>query len=194
MLGIRLWWFSINPGELFGLIGIFTAPLIHGSFEHLISNTPAVIILGTALLYAYPKSARIVLPVIWLGTGIGVWLTARPLFHFGASGLTYGCMAFIFIIGILRRDAVAIALSLLVFFLYGTMIWGIFPHQTGVSFETHLWAAGLGAACAILLRNYDPKPPVKRYDWEDEEYSSESDPLIVDSWEQDSTKNSKENS
>ncbi len=174
---------------MFGLIGIISAPIIHGSFEHLISNTPAIIILGTALLYAYPKSARIVLPVVWLLTGLGVWLTARPLFHFGASGLTYGCMAFIFIIGMLRRDGLAMALSLLVFFLYGTMIWGIFPHQAGVSFETHLWAAGLGALCAIILRNYDPKPPVKRYAWEDEDLTTtEDDSQITDAW-----KNSNEN-
>ena len=176
---LQAWTFGVKPGELVGLFGIITAPLIHSSFEHLISNTPALIILGTALIYGYPRSWWIVIPVIWLGAGLGVWFTARPVFHFGASGLTYGFMFFIFIVGILRRDRLAIALSLLVFFLYGTMIWGIFPHQVGISFETHLWGAGLGVLCAILLRKRDPAPAVKRYEWEDEDTE---DPVIGDTW------------
>lgn len=160
---------GVHPQQLFGLVGIFTAPLIHASFEHLIANTPALLILGTALLFGYPRSSWIVLMMVWMVAELGVWFTARPVYHFGASGLTYGVMAFIFLIGILRRDRLAIALSLLVFFLYGTMIWGIFPHQPGVSFETHLWGAGLGILSAILLRKRDPSPPIKRYSWEDED-------------------------
>ncbi len=183
LLDIYLPILGVNPGHFFGLIGVFSAPLIHGSFEHLIANTPALLVLGTALLYGYPRSWWIVLPVVWFGTGLGVWLTARPVFHFGASGLTYGFMFFIFIVGILRRDRQAIALSLLVFFLYGTMIWGIFPHQPGVSFESHLWGAALGALCALLLRKRDPAPPIKRYKWEDEADYVE-DPVIGDVWSQ----------
>jgi len=144
LLRIEVFIFGVYPQHLFGLVGILTAPLIHGSFEHLISNTPALLILGTALLYGYPRSCWIVIAVIWLLTELGVWFTARPVYHIGASGLTYGMMSFVFIIGILRRDRLAITLSLLVFFLYGTMIWGIFPHQPGVSFETHLWGGSLG--------------------------------------------------
>jgi membrane associated rhomboid family serine protease len=174
---------GLRPDAIYGLIGVFTAPLIHSSFEHLTFNTPAILILGTALLYGYPRSSWIVLSTVWLVAGIGVWFTGRPVYHFGASGLTYGVMAFIFVIGIIRRDKLAIALSLLVFFLYGTMIWGVFPHQSGVSYETHLWGAGLGTLCAILLRNRDPAPPVKRYAWEDEDQEIE-DPILEDAWRQ----------
>lgn len=169
---------GVHPENIAGLIGVITAPLIHASFEHLISNTPALLILGTALLFGYPRSCWLVLAAVWLLAEMGVWFTARPVYHFGASGLTYGVMAFIFIIGILRRDRLAITLSLLVFFLYGTMIWGVFPHQPGVSFETHLWGAGLGMMCAVLFRNYDPAPAAKRYSWEGEE----EDPEIGDAW------------
>lgn len=174
MLGVR-------PGQLSGLMGVLPAPLIHGSFEHLIANTPAILILGTALIYGYPRSWWVVVPVVWFGSGLGVWFTGRSVFHFGASGLTYGLMFFIFIVGILRRDRLAIALALLVFFLYGTMIWGVFPHQTGISFETHLWGAAMGVLCALLLRRRDPTPPVKHYEWEGEEEASE-DPLISEAW------------
>lgn len=178
---INLWNFGVRPGDVIGLLGVLSAPLIHGSFEHLISNTPALIVLGTALIYGYPRSWWIVIPVIWLGAGLGVWFTARPVFHFGASGLTYGLMFFIFVAGILRRDRLAIALSLLVFFLYGTMIWGIFPHEVGISYESHLWGAGCGILCALLLHKRDPVPSTKRYDWEDEDIE---DPVIGDTWDQ----------
>ena len=172
---------GVHPDNFFGLMGVFTAPLIHGSLEHLIANTPAIIILGTALIYGYPRSCWIVIPVIWIGTELGVWFTARPVFHFGASGLTYGSMFFIFVVGIIRKERQAIALSLLVFFLYGTMIWGIFPHQSGVSFESHLWGAAMGILCAILLHKRDPLPPIKRYDWEIEE---DDDPVMREAWNQ----------
>ena len=169
MFNFDFFYLGVRPQHISGLIGIFTAPLIHSSFEHLISNTPAILILGTALIYGYPRSCWMVLTIIWLLTEVGVWFTARPFFHFGASGLTYGIMAYIFVIGILRRDRLAIVLSLIVFFLYGTMIWGIFPHQPGVSYETHLWAASLGIICAFVFRNYDPTPEIKRYSWEFED-------------------------
>ena len=173
-LNIETFHLGVYPKQIIGLIGILTAPLVHSSFEHLILNTPAIIILGTALLYGYPRSCWLVISIVWLITELGVWFTARPAFHFGASGLTYGIMAYIFIIGILRRDRLAVMLSLLVFFLYGTMIWGIFPHQTGVSYETHLWAAGLGMICAFIFRNYDPTPETKRYSWENEDELDEN--------------------
>jgi len=177
--GLDTFRLGVHPQSISGLLGVITAPLVHGSFEHLISNTPALLILGTALLYGYPRSCWIVITIIWLLAELGVWFTARPVYHIGASGLTYGMMAFIFVIGIVRRDRLAITLSLLVFFLYGTMIWGIFPHQPGVSFETHLWGGGLGVVCAILFRNHDPAPPTKRYDWEGVD---EVDPYIGDDW------------
>lgn len=183
--GLAIFKLGVHPQQVIGLIGVITAPLIHSSFEHLISNTPAILILGTALFYGYPRSCWIVLTIVWFVTEIGVWFTGRPVYHFGASGLSYGIMAFIFVIGILRRDKLAITLSLLVFFLYGTMIWGIFPHQSGVSYETHLWGAVLGTLCAILLRNRDPSPPVQRYTWEDEDLD---DAHIGNAWNNDNPK------
>jgi membrane associated rhomboid family serine protease len=178
-LNLDLFSFGVHPQQTIGLVGILTAPLIHSSFEHLVSNTPAILILGTTLLFGYPRSCWWVISIVWSLTELGVWFTARPVSHFGASGLTYGFMAFIFFIGMIRRDRLAITLSLLVFFLYGTMIWGIFPHQPGVSYETHLWGAGLGVICAFIFRKYDPAPVIKHYSWENDD---ENDPVIGDAW------------
>ena len=76
-------------------------------------------------------------------------------------------MFFLFLIGILRRDKPAMAISMIVFFLYGSMIWTILPTEEGISFESHLFGALTGVFCAIVFRNTDPKPPEKVYSWED---------------------------
>ena len=169
LTGVELFKYGIYPGQLSGLMGIFLAPLIHSSFSHLLSNTAPLLILGTALLYGYPKSARIVIPAVYIGTGLGVWLFARQLYHIGASGLTFGFMFFVFTVGAIRWDKRAIALSMVVFFLYGGMIWGIFPNEPGISYESHFFGAMIGITLAILLRNYDPYTTEKKYSWEEDE-------------------------
>lgn len=109
------------------------------------------------------------LPAVYLGTGIVVWLFGRGgSVHFGASGLVYGLVSYIFVAGLLRRDRRAIAASLIVCFMYGSLVWGVLPTQFGVSWETHLAAALIGAALAIALRRLDVPQP-KRYVWEGEE-------------------------
>ena len=180
-LGLQLVRLGVNPRASDGFAGVLFAPLIHGSWLHLLANTPALLVLGTALLYGYSRAARIALPFIYIGSGLGVWLFARESYHIGASGLTHGLMFFIFVIGILRRDRPAIALSLMVFFLYGGMVWSIFPQQPGISFESHFFGAMSGVILALLLRNRDPKRPEKRYDWEDEQ-EDDDDPFFDDEW------------
>lgn len=161
--------YGTHPGTVEGLRGIFLAPLIHGSWSHLTTNTPPIIILGTALLYGYPNAARGALLTIYCGTGVCVWLFARHAYHIGASGLTFGMMFFVFTIGAIRWDRRAIALSMIVFLLYGGMIWGVFPQDPKISFESHFFGALIGVTLAVVLRNRDPAPPEKRYSWEDEE-------------------------
>ena len=167
--GARLVQYGVYPGSLLGLQGVLFAPLIHSSISHLFASTAPLLILGTALLYGYPRSARIVIPVVYLLTGLCVWLFARQVWHIGASGLTFGFMFFIFTIGALRWDRRAIALSMIVFLLYGGMIWGVFPGRPGISFESHLSGAVIGLVLAVLLRDTDPRPPEKKYSWEDED-------------------------
>ena len=104
-----------------------------------------------------------------------MWLFARESFHIGASGLTHGLMFFLFLIGVLRRDKPAMALAMMVFFLYGSMVWGILPTEERISFESHLFGAVTGIISAILFRNYDPKPIEKKYSWEQDDYDEEND-------------------
>jgi len=164
--------FGVRPRQLAGLPGILFAPLLHGGFGHLIANSPPLLVLGTTMLYLYPQSALRVLPAVYLGPGIAVWLFARGSSHVGASGLVYGLVSYIFVAGLLRRDRRAIAASLLVCFMYGALVWGVLPIERGVSWETHLAAAVIGVLLAIALRRLDI-PPRRRYSWEDEEVDAD---------------------
>ena len=168
--------FGVAPRTLAGLAGLLFAPLVHASFEHLIANTLPVVILGTAMLHLYPRATPIVLPAIWIGPGLAVWLFARGGIHLGASGLVYGLVAYVFFAGLIRRDRRAMAASMVVAFLYGASVWGILPFQRGQSWETHLAAAVIGTALAFALRHRDVAPRV-RYDWEDEDGAVDLDPI-----------------
>ncbi|HEX3631970.1 MAG TPA: rhomboid family intramembrane serine protease [Casimicrobiaceae bacterium] len=174
-LDLELQRFGVAPRELAGLAGIFVAPLVHGSFSHLIANSLPLLVVGTAMLHLYPDSATRVLPAVYLGSGIAVWLFARGGVHVGASGLIYGLAAYVFTAGVIRHDRRAIAASLLVAFIYGSLAWGVLPIQPGVSWETHLAAAVIGVVLAIALRRLDV-PPQKRYAWEDESGDNPDEP------------------
>jgi len=164
--------FGVRPRQLAGLAGILFAPLVHGDFGHLFANSPPLIVVGTAMLYLYPQSALRVLPAVYLGPGVAVWLLARGSSHLGASGLVYGLVGYIFVAGLIRRDRRAIAASLLVSFMYGALVWGVLPIKAGVSWETHLAAGIIGVVLAIALRHLDV-PPRRRYFWEEETNDAE---------------------
>jgi len=106
--------------------------------------------------------------MLWLGTGVLAWMIGRPSLHIGASGFVYGMLAYVFVSGMLRQDMRSMAVSLFVWFMYGSMVWGILPIRTGMSWEMHLSGAVLGVVMAVLYRNWD-RVPLKRYEWEDDE-------------------------
>jgi len=168
VFGLGLARFGLRPKHMEGLIGIFTAPLIHGGAEHLFSNTLPLTVSLTTILYLYPRSAMRVMPFIWMGSGLLAWLIGRPSLHFGASGFVYGLLAYVFVSGILRLDMRSVAVSVMVWFLYGSMIWGVLPIRPNMSWELHLGGAILGVALAIVYRHWDITP-VKRYAWEDDD-------------------------
>jgi membrane associated rhomboid family serine protease len=165
-LDLDPWPFGLRPREWTGLVGIFTAPLVHSDFGHLFSNSVPLATVGAAMLFLYPQSTLRVLPAVYLGPGVLVWVFGRESVHLGASGLVYGLVSYVFVAGLLRRDRRAISASLLVVFMYGSLAWGVLPIQPGVSWETHLSAAVIGVLLALAFRRLDI-PPRKRYVWED---------------------------
>lgn len=147
------------PQHQQGLWGIIFSPFIHGSFEHLISNTLPIMVLLTVLLNAYPRLAIFVLIAVHILSGALVWLLAPPNgIHIGISGIIYGIAGFLVASGIFRKDRASIVIALFVVMAYGGMIAGFFPKQ-GVSWESHLYGAVSGAVMAFLLRKRDLPPP-----------------------------------
>jgi len=148
---------GILPRATQGLVGIITAPLVHVSIGHLGSNTIPLLILGIIIFYFYRKVAFKLIGIIYFFSGICVWLFASGnAYHLGASGLVYGLVSFLFFSGLFRNDKRSLALALLVTFVYGSLIWGVFPIYKGVSWETHLFASIAGIICAWYFRKLVP--------------------------------------
>ena len=146
--------YGIFPREMFGLRGVLFAPLIHdhSDIRHLLSNSAPVVILSTIILYFYRRVATRSMLMIYLLTGLTVWLFARRVFHIGASGLVYGMVSFVFWSGIFRRSLKSVILALIVTILYSGYFWGILPNQEGISWESHLLGALTGIFTAYWYK------------------------------------------
>jgi len=186
----KLWLNGINPRQLNGLLGIIFTPVLHGSWSHLAANTAPLVVMVTMIYYGYPKSATKSLMGIWLLSGLLTWLFARDNIHIGFSGINHGLMFFLFSIGVLRRDHRSIALAMIVFFLYGGMIWSVFPNDPDISFELHLFGSISGVLMAFLFKSSDRKIAVKKYDWEEPNYKEPDGDSIGESWKIESGDNS----
>ncbi len=165
---------AVKPGEWSGLLGLLSAPLLHGSPEHLLANASALLLLGSLALVVYPRATLRGLPLMWLGSGLGAWLLGAPgSHHLGASGVTHGLMFLVFVLGLLRRDRPSIAAGMIAFLFYGGMLLTILPQEPGVSWQSHLGGALGGVLAAFCFRFADPLPPRRRYSWEIEEEEAE---------------------
>ncbi len=159
--------FGIYPLTLKGVPGILFSPFIHSDFRHLFNNSIPLFFLATALFYFYSEIALKISLWTWILTGLFVWLAGRDAWHIGASGLVYGLASFLFFSGIIRRYFRLVALSLLIVFLYGSMVWGIFPNiYRNVSWESHMLGFVSGIILAIWYRKEGPQEPV--YEWMEE--------------------------
>ena len=140
------------PREFFGLRGIVFAPLIHDDLRHLISNSAPIFLLAVMIMYFYRRVAVRSMLMIYLLTGVAVWLFGRRVFHIGASGVVYGLVSFVFWTGIFRRSLKSIILALIVTFLYSGYFLGILPNQEGISWESHLLGGLVGIFTAYWYK------------------------------------------
>jgi membrane associated rhomboid family serine protease len=158
---------GVYPLKEYGLPGIILSPLIHADFNHLFNNSIPLVLLSTAIFYFYKPIAYKIIILIWLVTGLCVWLGGRPSYHIGASGLIYGFASFLFFSGVLRKNIKLMAISLLTIFLYGGMVWGVLPLDWKISWESHLFGSLAGLTFAFI---YADEGPQKEETPEDEEY------------------------
>ena len=159
-----------------GLKGVFFSPFIHSDIYHLYHNSLPLFILTLALFYFYRDLAWKI--IIWgiLCSGFLTWIIGRPSYHLGASGLIYVLVSFIFFKGIQVSNYRFIALSLLVVFLYGSMIWYVFPLDEKISWEGHLSGFIIGTLFSFIFKSKSIKK--ERYDWELGDYKPQEDPFM----------------
>jgi len=166
---------AIQPQKVEGLIGVLTAPLLHGSFEHLASNAFAILILGTIAGSLFPRASRAALPVVWIGSGLGTWFISLGGNHIGASGVTVGLMFFLIAQGLRRRDRMSLTGLMLALFFFGGMVLSILPQEAGVSWEYHLSGAVVGFLCGLVFAGWDERAPDRLYSWDLEPENDDAD-------------------
>ncbi len=165
---------GIYPLTIKGLPGILLSPFIHEDFRHLLNNSLPLLLLSVALFYFYSEIAFRIFSLTYILTGALVWLGGREAWHIGASGLVYGLASFLFFSGIIRKYYRLTALSLLIVFIYGEMVWGLFPGiYKNISWESHMLGFISGIFLALIYRHEGPQKPV--YDWMEEEEEEVSD-------------------
>ncbi|HHM20766.1 MAG TPA: rhomboid family intramembrane serine protease [Bacteroidetes bacterium] len=163
--------YGVFPREVFGLRGILLSPLIHSDIQHLFSNSAPLFFLSVMITYFYRRIALHSMLMIYLLTGLTVWLFGRRVFHIGASGVVYGLVSFVFWMGIFRRSIKSVILALIVTILYSSYILGILPNQEGISWESHLLGGLTGIFTAYWYKEQmeaDEETPPPPPSWEKE--------------------------
>jgi len=144
--------YGIHPRTWLGLRGILLAPFLHGSWTHLIANTIPLVTLAWLIMLRQIREFWLVSLVVILVGGLGTWLVgATGSVHIGASTLIFGYFGFLLMRSYFERSLVAIAIAILVFFLYGSIIWGVLPTQASISWEGHLFGLMGGILAARWL-------------------------------------------
>lgn len=147
---------GVHPRTLPGLDGIVFAPLLHGGWGHLLSNTVPLLVLGFLIGLSGIRTWTQVTVIVWLAGGLGVWLLGgAQTNHIGASGVVFGWLSYLIVRGVFSRSLRQIVLGVIVFLVYGSLLWGVLPGQSGVSWEAHLIGALSGALAAWLLAPRD---------------------------------------
>jgi len=168
----KFYQYGLLPRSVEGIKGILFMPLIHDDhdFKHIFNNSLPIYFLLAALIYFYREIALKVFLFGWLATGVLLWLYAenKGAYHIGMSGMIYLLAAFLFTSGVIRKFLPLQAISLFVAFLYGSMIWGIFPLEIKVSWQGHFIGFSVGIIFAFIFKKHGPQRPKYQYEIEQE--------------------------
>ncbi|HEX8574676.1 MAG TPA: rhomboid family intramembrane serine protease [Flavobacterium sp.] len=175
---IRLSEYGIYPRTLTGLRGVVFSPFLHGNLQHLFNNTVPLFVLIAALRYFYRAHFFQVLLFGIILSGLLTWIVGRPSYHIGASGLIYVLVSFIFFKGILTKYYRLVALSLIIVFIYGGLVWYVFPDvDDTISWEGHLSGLTTGFGFALWYKTPEYKK-LLQYDWEKPEFNPVEDKFL----------------
>ena len=176
VFGINFNSYGIFPRTFQGLRGIIFSPFIHGSLKHLFNNSVPLFVLTAALFYFYHNIRWKILLYGLLLTGVATWCIGRASLHIGASGVVYMLVAFLFFRGIFSKKFQLTALALVVVFLYGGMLWYVFPIDSKISWEGHLSGFFVGFFLSFFFKENHIEN--KKYDWQRPDFNPENDPFL----------------
>ena len=162
--GMRFSKYGVLPRTLEGLKGVLLSPFIHSDWKHFTNNALPLFVLTATLGFFYKGIAKEVFLWSWLMSGLWLWAIGRPSFHIGASGLLYALASFLFFSGFIRKHTKLMSISMFVVFLYGGMVWGIFPMKKYISWEGHLAGALAGLILAYWFKDNGPPKQVYQYE------------------------------
>lgn len=155
---------GIRPGETDGLTGVLLAPFLHGGWGHLAANSGPLLVLGFLIALAGMSKWWAVTLTVWLASGIGTWIFGGVgTVHVGASGLVFGWLVYLVLRGFFTRRPLQILLGVVIFFFYGSMLWGVLPVAEGVSWQGHLFGALGGALAAAMLEKGEKRRHLRAY-------------------------------
>ena len=162
--GMRFAKYGVLPRTLEGLKGVLLSPFIHSDWKHFTNNALPLFVLTATLGFFYKGIAKEVFLWSWLMSGLWLWAIGRPSFHIGASGLLYALASFLFFSGFIRKHTKLMSISMFIVFLYGGMVWGIFPMKKHISWEGHLAGALAGLILAYWFKDNGPPKQVYQYE------------------------------
>jgi len=142
---------GLVPRTLGGLFGIVTLPFLHGDWAHITSNTVPLFLLLVLLAGSRANSIDIVV-FISVIAGIALWLFGRDAIHIGASVLVFGLIGFLVCAGFFEQRLLSALIAIGVAVTYGsTLLAGVLPTNSGVSWEGHLFGALAGGLVAWYI-------------------------------------------
>ena len=156
---------GILPRKIVGLVGIVFSPLLHDqeNINHILNNSIPIYLLTLCLFYFHSKNAKKIFILNWVLTGALTWIIApyEGIYHIGMSGVIYALITYLFITSSSSKNRQLQALSLLIVIVYGSLIWGIFPMDIHISWESHLSGVISGTLLSIIYKVNKPITQVK---------------------------------
>ncbi len=141
--------FGITPRNFGDFFDILLAPWLHFGWAHLIGNSVPFLVLGTLIYLSGRAQYLTTLVFSILASGLTVWLISPPQTNtLGASGVVFGFVTYLLVRGFFNRRIGQILLAVVVFMVYGGVLWGVLPTAAGVSWQAHLGGAVGGVLAA----------------------------------------------
>lgn len=176
VFSLQFYEFGLRPRTAKGLIGIFAMPFLHGDYTHLVSNSLPLFLLSFGLFYFFKGKALLILLMTWISSGVLTWVIGQGGVHIGASGMVYALAFFMVTISLIKMETKLLAYTLIIIFLYGSLVWGFFPilfPGKQISWEGHLAGAITGIMLAVFYRHDGPRKKEYFLDEKEEEMEDE---------------------